>query len=67
MLEKYYNANLENELVGSSVPATEHSVASTNILNTAAKIDSVEEEFNEETGEWVIKKILFNNDSFCLL
>lgn len=26
MLEKYYNANIENELVGSSVPASEHSV-----------------------------------------
>lgn len=26
MLEKYYNANMENELIGGSVPATEHSV-----------------------------------------
>jgi nicotinamide phosphoribosyltransferase len=26
MLEEYYNANIENELVGSSVPASEHSV-----------------------------------------
>jgi nicotinamide phosphoribosyltransferase len=26
MLEEYYNANMENELVASSVPATEHSV-----------------------------------------
>jgi len=26
MLEKYYNANIEQELVGSSVPASEHSV-----------------------------------------
>ena len=26
-LENYYNANIENELVGCSVPATEHSVA----------------------------------------
>lgn len=26
MLEKYYNANMENELIASSVPATEHSV-----------------------------------------
>lgn len=26
MLEEYYGANMENELVGSSVPATEHSV-----------------------------------------
>jgi nicotinamide phosphoribosyltransferase len=29
--EKYYNANIEKELVGSSVPATEHSVMSMNI------------------------------------
>ena len=27
-LENYYNANIENELVGCSVPATEHSIAS---------------------------------------
>lgn len=26
MLEEYYNANMENELIGSSVPASEHSV-----------------------------------------
>ena len=26
MLEKYYNANIEQELIGSSVPASEHSV-----------------------------------------
>jgi nicotinamide phosphoribosyltransferase len=26
MLEEYYNANMENELIASSVPATEHSV-----------------------------------------
>lgn len=25
-MEKYYNANIENELVGASIPATEHSV-----------------------------------------
>lgn len=31
-LEKYYGANSDNELVGCSVPATEHSCASTNIL-----------------------------------
>jgi nicotinamide phosphoribosyltransferase len=28
--EKYYNANIENELVGTSIPATEHSVACAN-------------------------------------
>ena len=30
--EKYYNADVENELVGTSVMATEHSVQETNIL-----------------------------------
>lgn len=30
--EKYYNANVENELVASSIKATEHSVQETNIL-----------------------------------
>lgn len=29
-LEEYYNANIENELVGVSIPATEHSVMSAN-------------------------------------
>ena len=36
-LEKYYNANIEQELVGSSIPASEHSVAcayGTNELET---------------------------------
>jgi nicotinamide phosphoribosyltransferase len=32
-LETYYNANSDTELVGISVPATEHSVASMGILN----------------------------------
>lgn len=31
-LEKYYNANCEKELIGTSIPATEHSVAETNII-----------------------------------
>lgn len=31
-LEKYYNANCEEELIGTSIPATEHSVAETNII-----------------------------------
>ena len=31
-LEKYYNANCEKELIGCSIPATEHSVAETNII-----------------------------------
>lgn len=31
-LENYYNANVDKELVGASVPATEHAVASFNII-----------------------------------
>ena len=31
-LEKYYNANCETDIVGTSIPATEHSVAETNII-----------------------------------
>ena len=31
-LEKYYNADCEKELIGTSIPATEHSVAETNII-----------------------------------
>lgn len=31
-LEKYYNANSNEEIVGCSIPATEHSVAETNII-----------------------------------
>lgn len=42
-LEKYYGANVEKELVGVSVPATEHSVAS---LNSSLGIDIEDGEFN---------------------
>ena len=31
-LEKYYNTDCEKELIGTSIPATEHSVAETNII-----------------------------------
>ncbi len=33
--EKYYNANVETELVGASVPATEHSTATSYIMSMA--------------------------------
>ena len=58
MLEEYYNADIEKELVGSSVPATEHSVASTNILNYEFNIEEIEEIFNEETQTWEYSKII---------
>ena len=37
-LEKYYNANCEKELVGCSIPATEHSVSETNIIELMEEI-----------------------------
>lgn len=37
-LEDYYGANVDNELVGGSVPATEHSISSSNILFHARDI-----------------------------
>jgi len=43
-LEEYYNANIEKELVGCSIPATEHSVE-------CAGIALAEEAFKEK-GEW---------------
>lgn len=38
-LEKYYNANCEKELIGCSIPATEHSVAETNIIEIQDILD----------------------------
>lgn len=59
LLEQYYNADMEKELIGASVPATEHSVASTCILTKADRLDSVVEYFNEETQEWYYKETIF--------
>lgn len=50
-LEKYYNANTDKELVGASVAATEHSVASAGIL--CQDFNEIEEYFNEELNEWI--------------
>lgn len=55
-LEEYYNANVENELVGCSVSATEHSVSTATIINYLEKYHAVEEVFNEKTGEWEVVK-----------
>jgi nicotinamide phosphoribosyltransferase len=65
MLEEYYNADMTKELIGASVPATEHSVASTSILDMTERIDSVVEEYNEETKEWVIKEVLFKGNNYA--
>lgn len=43
-LEDYYNADADKELIGGSVSATEHSVASLNIIDI--------EEFLKTTGQW---------------
>lgn len=43
-LEEYYNADSDKELVGCSVPATEHSVACTNIFFIEKSL--------QEKGEW---------------
>lgn len=51
-LEQYYNANIEKELVGASVPATEHSVACLCADSYGDKYTEVEEEFDEITNEW---------------
>ena len=41
-LEKYYQANAEKELVGCSIPATEHAVAETNIIEIQDMLDKGE-------------------------
>lgn len=41
-LEKYYNANVEKELVGTSIPATEHAVAETNIIEIQEMLNKKE-------------------------
>lgn len=38
-LEKYYNADSTKELIASSIPATEHSVAETNIIEIEDNLD----------------------------
>jgi nicotinamide phosphoribosyltransferase len=47
-LQKYYNGE---GLIGASVPATEHSVASATILSEEK--NNVEEEWDEEKEEWI--------------
>lgn len=55
-LEEYYNADSDNELVGGSVPATEHSVACSTILNFVKRI-RVEK---TESGENIVEDELMN-------
>ena len=62
-LEQYYNADCEKELIGGSVPATEHSVSSLCILSYAESVDAVEEEWNEESQCWEIKHFIRNGET----
>lgn len=48
-LENYYGANVEKELVGGSVPATEHAVASFNIIYQNANHEAILREYIERT------------------
>lgn len=50
-LEKYYNANCEKDIVGTSIPATEHSVAETNIIEIEKQVE--EERRIIDTSEFV--------------
>ena len=50
-LEKYYNANCEKDIVGISIPATEHSVAETNIIEIEKQVE--EERRIIDTSEFV--------------
>lgn len=53
--EKYYQADIDNDLVGTSVPATEHSVMCTNIhiIKNSPEFNDIKNEFAE--------RILFGN------
>ena len=66
-LEKYYNANCEKELIGTSIPATEHSVAETNIIEIHEILfsderdpDEIHEILTEYIGDcegWDVRKL----------
>lgn len=49
-LEKYYNANCEKDVVGTSIPATEHSVAETNIIELEEIINNERKKFKNFDG-----------------
>lgn len=69
-LEEYYNADCEKELVGGSVPATEHSVQSLAISEYTIGYNYVEEEYDELAKEWIPIKLYKTNpevEKDCLL
>jgi nicotinamide phosphoribosyltransferase len=55
-LEAYYHADSSKELIGCSVPATEHSTICAG--GTMCKFTQVEEEFNEVTGKWDVVRYI---------
>lgn len=57
-LEEYYNANSDEELIGCSVGASEHSVASLSTFEFADKYSSVEEKYNKITDEWDYHRLM---------
>lgn len=57
-LEGYYGADASNELVGASVPATEHSVASLCTADYEEKYTQIEEEWDDEKKTWKLVRFL---------
>lgn len=57
-LEKYYKANAEKELIGCSIPATEHAVAETNIIEIQDILKNVS---GPKIGELLKERNLFND------
>lgn len=55
--EKYYNANVENELVGASVPATEHSTATSYITSMAEEKGITKLEAEVEYVRYLMSKV----------
>lgn len=55
--EKYYNANVENELVGASVPATEHSTATSYITSMAEEKGITKLEAEVDYVRYLMEKV----------
>lgn len=55
-LEEYYGANIEKELIGASVTATEHSIMQSHILTV--ELDEIEEEWDEASNSWKFVRFL---------
>jgi len=55
--EKYYNANVEKELVGASVPATEHSTATSYIMSMSEEKGMTKLEAELDYVRYLMKKV----------